>query len=529
MNCGGKGTNLLEYAKMENSDVLYHIDEVENGLDCNCICPECGSQLIARNGGKTDKSKHFAHYTGVESAHCLMTQLHLIAQDHFLKLESFELPEVAFQYKDVELFQPKINVSVKEAQLEAKLGSYFADVLLEFESFSLAIEVCVTHKNEADKTEYYRQNHIPSIEFDLSSYLNGKISDAIIDIKGNKVPYAWLYEWCRERLIQEHEEKLAKQVEELRLYRAWSANNAAATIEAEKKIRLPELEKKFIYEAGDYQFEKLELVREAVDFDFSDIKRIEDHEQFIHLKGFYGGRTISIMFLLSDSVPDLTDDLEETIVIRLAPSSLNELSIWQWHRHPLLDRKIEQMQKQYEEECQMHISKVPATRNAEREAYSLSKQFVSKSDELFKKGYGKWKRWLASVGVHYQKNDNGNPKIPSNLKYARIYPCLWAFNVWPIFVLSVLAEIIDEKPFGKIISYKELFAELSGVFPLHPRFLEMEQAISPRMVNPDFRYLLLREEIIRGALRPFELNNAISLRESGVLRRRYLLECFSSK
>lgn len=103
------------------------------------------------------------------------------------------------------------------------------------------------------------------------------------------------------------------------------------------------------------------------------------------------------------------------------------------------------------------------------------------------------------------------------------------FNSWHIYVLSLLAQIVDDKPFGKIIPYKELFAELSGSFPLHPRFLEMEQAISPLMVNPDFRYLLLREEIIKDALRPFELNNAISLRESGVIRRRHLLECFNAK
>lgn len=508
---------------------MLHISKVENGLACNCICPGCGSTLVARNGGKTDKSHHFAHYTGVESTHCLMTQLHLIAQDHFLNLDSFELPEVSFQYKGIELFHPKLKLAIKGARLESKLGPYFADVLLEFESFVLAIEVCVTHQNEDDKTEFYQHSKIPSIEFDLSSYLKREISEAVIDLKENKVPYAWLYKWCRERLIQEHEEKLAKQAEELRLYRARSANSAAATIEAEKMIRLPELEKKFIYEASDYQFEKLELVREAVDFDFSDIQRIEDNEQFIHLKGFYGGRAISIILLLSDSVPDLADDLEETIVIRLAPSSLNKLSIWQWYRHPLLDRKIEEIQKLYEEECQTHISKVPATRNAEIEAHRLSQQFVSRDNELFKKDYGKWKRWLGNVGIQYQKNDKGNPTIPSYLKYVRIYPCLWVFNVWHIYVLSVLAEIIDEKPFGKIIPYKELFAELSGSFSLHPKFLEMEQKISPLMVSPDFRYLLLREEIIRDALRPFEFNNAISLRDSGVMRRRYLLECFNAK
>ncbi len=519
---------MLLYAKQKNSNNLLHISDVANGVACNCICPGCKSQLIAKNGGE-HVQHHFAHYNGIESPSCLMTQLHLVAQDYFLNLKSFELPEVSFIYKDADLFHSKTNIQIRDTQREEKLGPYFADVLLESDVVNVAIEVCVTHKNEADKTEFYRHRQISSIEFDLSSYLHREIREAVSDLKENKVPFVWLYEWCRGRLIHEHEEKLAKQAEELRLYRAWSANNAAATIEVEKKIRLPELEKKFTYEAGDYQFEKLELVREAVDFEFSDIKRIEENEQFVHLKGFYCGRAVSLILLLSDRISGLVDDLEETIVIRLAPSSLNELSIWRWYKHPLLDRKIEEMQKQYEEECQTHISKVPATRNAEREAYGLSKQFVSKSDELFKKGYGKWKRWIVDAGIQYRKNDKGNPKIPPNLKYARIYPCLWVFNVWPIFVLSVLAEIIDEKPVGKVIPYKELFAELSGSFSLHPRFLDLEKSIAPLMVIPDFRYLLLREEIIRDALRPFELNNAISLRESGVMRRRDLLECFNDK
>lgn len=522
---------MLEYAKKENSDALYHIKDVENGLACKCICPECGNPLIARNGGKTDKSYHFAHYKSVETRGCLMTQLHLVAQHYFRDLESFELPEVSFLYKGITLFYPstKIQVNSENSRCEAKFGPYSADVLLESDAVTLAIEVCVTHKNEADKTEFYRQRQIPSIEFDLSSYLNREISEAVTDLKENKVPYVWLYEWCRESLIQEHEKKLAKQAEEFRLHRIRSAYNAALTIEKEKKIQLPELEKKFIYEADGYHFEKLELVRKEEDFEFSDIQRIEDNEQFIHLKGFYRGRAVSLMLLLSDIVPDSVDDLEETVVVRLAPHYSNQKAEWRWHRYPLLEPKIEEQQRLYEVDCQTQISKVPATRNAEREAYGLSLLYNSKDDELFKKDYGKWKKWLEEAGVQYKKNDRGNPTFPPNLKYIGTYPCLWVFNSWYIYVLSILAEAVDEKPLGYVISYRELFAELSGKFILHPRFLHLEQSIAPSMVNSDYRYLLLREEIIKDALKPFELLNVINLRENGFVRRRYLVECFNSK
>ena len=483
---------------------------------------------MARNGGKTDKSHHFAHYTGVESTHCLMTQLHLIAQDHFLNLDSFELPEVSFQYKGIELFYPKVKLAIKGARLESKLGPYFADVLLEFESFVLAIEVCVTHQNEDDKTEFYQHSKIPSIEFDLSSYLKREISEAVTDLEENKVPYAWLYEWCRKRLIDEHEQKLKQQVEELISHRISSADNAAATIEEEKKVRLPELEHEFIYETGEYRFSDFKLVSKDGCCKFSNVKRIEKNEHFIHLKGLRNQNAISLLLLLSDSVPDLVDDLEETIIIRLAPSSLCERGIWRWYRHPLLDRKIEEQQRLYEADCQTQILKIPDTRNAEKRAYDLSVQFESKNDEYFKKDYRKWKSWLENIGIPYKKNTKGNPKIPPALKYIRSYPGLWVFNSWSIFVLSLLAGIVDEKPFGKIIPYKELFAELSGSLSLHPKFLEIERQISPLMVNYDMKNLLLRDEILEGALRPFEIFGAVICLDKGVRRTNSLLMLFNN-
>ena len=44
---------------------LLHVDDVENGKACDCVCPDpnCGQRLIAKNGGKK-KIHHFAHERG---------------------------------------------------------------------------------------------------------------------------------------------------------------------------------------------------------------------------------------------------------------------------------------------------------------------------------------------------------------------------------------------------------------------------------------------------------------------------------
>ena len=41
---------------------LWHVDDVENGLACDCVCPSCGQPLMARQGDV--RLHHFAHKSG---------------------------------------------------------------------------------------------------------------------------------------------------------------------------------------------------------------------------------------------------------------------------------------------------------------------------------------------------------------------------------------------------------------------------------------------------------------------------------
>ena len=54
--------SVMTYALKDN--VLTCISDVESGLKCGCICPQCHSVLIAHKGKKN--IHHFKHYNSKE-------------------------------------------------------------------------------------------------------------------------------------------------------------------------------------------------------------------------------------------------------------------------------------------------------------------------------------------------------------------------------------------------------------------------------------------------------------------------------
>lgn len=73
-------SQLLTYA-ISSEGKIVHVDEVPNGNKCECFCPSCKGNLIAKNQGKTDRKHHFAHQSGTECDYAVESMLHLLAKE----------------------------------------------------------------------------------------------------------------------------------------------------------------------------------------------------------------------------------------------------------------------------------------------------------------------------------------------------------------------------------------------------------------------------------------------------------------
>lgn len=91
---------LLTYALNSHGNIVF-IDDVANGLNCECICPCCKEKLMAKNGG-TKKIHHFAHVSEMECKGAYESMLHLLAKERirkaFLEKDDFKIEYIYRSY-----------------------------------------------------------------------------------------------------------------------------------------------------------------------------------------------------------------------------------------------------------------------------------------------------------------------------------------------------------------------------------------------------------------------------------------------
>lgn len=143
------------------NDELLTIEDVQSGLACNCICPACKKQLIARKGKM--KAHHFAHYNTEDCLSGLETVLHKLSKTIIAECKSFTTPILYFPNTHFEVFEEKV-ISIESVKLETKVGEFIPDIVIETKGKKLLIEIVVSNPVNWIKHNRIRLENLPTIE-----------------------------------------------------------------------------------------------------------------------------------------------------------------------------------------------------------------------------------------------------------------------------------------------------------------------------------------------------------------------------
>jgi hypothetical protein len=149
---------------------LVHISKVSSGLTCDCICPVCHSQLIARKGNKT--IHHFAHYRAGECIGSAQTALHMAAKEILEKSGMIYLPSLTCSLAEedddsITLYKSQ-KLGFDKVYLEKRIDRIVPDIFIIKNRHPLIVEIKVTHPLDVSKIQKIKSLNISALEIDLS-------------------------------------------------------------------------------------------------------------------------------------------------------------------------------------------------------------------------------------------------------------------------------------------------------------------------------------------------------------------------
>lgn len=157
--------------------------QVERGLACGCVCPNCRAPLVARLGPM--RRPHFAHM-GTESPSCAETAIHLYAKQLVASGGPLTLPtwdghrgaanpptvrdvDGILRYGEPEIW-PARTVAVREGRVEPPLHGLRPDVEVRDDDGMFFVEIRVWHAVDDEKATRVENLDIRMIEIDLSAF-----------------------------------------------------------------------------------------------------------------------------------------------------------------------------------------------------------------------------------------------------------------------------------------------------------------------------------------------------------------------
>lgn len=151
----------LYFAIDKETSVIRHISDVPRGLDCNCICPNCNSVLVAKKGNK--QIHHFAHYNAEVCKHGYETSIHLFVKDVLLNCHHFVIPPHNYAVNPT-------KIEFNSVVAEQRYKDIIPDITATIGNKMLFIEVHVFNAVDKVKQDKIRQYGISTLEIDVRGF-----------------------------------------------------------------------------------------------------------------------------------------------------------------------------------------------------------------------------------------------------------------------------------------------------------------------------------------------------------------------
>lgn len=215
---------LLPFAKRISNGELVSPDEVERGRACNCVCPGCNSEVLAKQG--TEREWHFAHAKGEKCAEGYEVSIHELAKQLLRQHKELLLPSLkasvsardAFGFL-LEVREPVLQsrlVKLDECKTGVSRGGVNVDAIGVRDGREILVEVTVFHRLMPDKRDRLIATKIPSFQIDLEQFKSMQASRDTLEkaLFENENIRRWIYHPKLDQAIEVAQKKLDEQLQE---------------------------------------------------------------------------------------------------------------------------------------------------------------------------------------------------------------------------------------------------------------------------------------------------------------------------
>ncbi|MBR5373320.1 MAG: hypothetical protein IK131_01440 [Paludibacteraceae bacterium] len=207
-------THLITYGKDKNTGILRNIKDVPKGLECNCVCPLCGTQLEAHKGNI--RRHHFKHHSAKECKAAFESQIHILSKKIIEENKALMLPQYAGRYVSFpsrkrnftevipECFQDELRPDCTCKYLDSKGNEQI-----------IWVEILYTHEVDENKRRKILERHIACVEIDVSQLFKDSetidediLRDFLLNRTGNR---KWINNPYSDEEIQREANEIRRQ------------------------------------------------------------------------------------------------------------------------------------------------------------------------------------------------------------------------------------------------------------------------------------------------------------------------------